>query len=60
MSDRITLTVTVDVATPPGQDAAAIATQALKRALRGITRRRATAGITNYLVTQEAPNAVQG
>ena len=55
---RITLTVIVDVAAPE-RDAAAVATQALKRALRGITRRKADGGITNYIVSTEAPHAVQ-
>lgn len=55
---RITLTVIVDVAVPE-RDAAAVATQAIKRALRGITRRKAAGGITNYIVSTEAPHAVQ-
>lgn len=49
---RITLTVDLDVTAPANIDAARIATQALKRALRGITRRNATAGVRNYTVRQ--------
>lgn len=56
---RVVLTVVLDVAATPAEDPARIATQAIKRALRGITRRKAAGGITNYIVSTEAPHAVQ-
>lgn len=53
---RVVLTVVLDVAAPPAEDPARLASKAIKRALRGITRRKTTAGITNYSVQEEEPD----